>query len=102
MGEGREGGEGGAKEGREGGRWRGGWGRERGSNLHFFHFSLPCQIISYSSVLDSLITRLRFARVDGVVSYTMHAMFWLHDGYRVLQFAHDTNIGGFNSFWNCQ
>ena len=38
------------------------------SNLHFFHFSLPCRIISYSSVLDSLITRLRFARVDGVVS----------------------------------
>ena len=38
------------------------------SNLHFFHFSLPCLIISYSSVLDSLITRLRFARVDGVVS----------------------------------
>ena len=27
------------------------------SNLHFFHFSLPCRIISYSSVLDSLITR---------------------------------------------
>ena len=29
------------------------------SNLQFFHFSLPCRIISYSSVLDSLITRLR-------------------------------------------
>ena len=38
------------------------------SNLHFFHFSLTCRIISYSSVLDSLITRLRFARVDGVVA----------------------------------
>ena len=38
------------------------------SNLHFFHFSLPCRIISYSSVLDPLIIRLRFARVDGVVS----------------------------------
>ena len=38
------------------------------SILHLFHFSLPCRIISYSSVLDSLITRLRFARVDGVVS----------------------------------
>ena len=37
------------------------------SNLHFFHFSLPCRIISYSSVLDALITRLRFARVDGIV-----------------------------------
>ena len=37
------------------------------SNLHFFHFSLPCRIISYS-VLDSLITRLRCARVDGVDS----------------------------------
>ena len=37
------------------------------SNLHFFHFSLPCRIISYSSVIDSLIIRLRFARVDGVV-----------------------------------
>ena len=33
-------------------------------HLHSFHFSLPCRIISYSSVLDSLITRLRFARVD--------------------------------------
>ena len=38
------------------------------SNLHFFHFSVPCRTIPYSSVLDSLITRLRFARVDGVVS----------------------------------
>ena len=38
------------------------------SNLHFFHFSLPCRIISYASIIDSLITRLRFARVDGVVS----------------------------------
>ena len=38
------------------------------SNLHFFHLSLPCRIISYSSVLDSLITRFQFARVDGVVS----------------------------------
>ena len=38
------------------------------SNLLFFHFSLPCRIISYSSVLDSLITRMRVARVDGVVS----------------------------------
>ena len=38
------------------------------SNLHFFHVSLPCRIISPSSVLDSLITIFRFARVDGVVS----------------------------------
>ena len=38
------------------------------SNLRFFHLSLPCRIISYSSVLDSLITRFRFARVNGVVS----------------------------------
>ena len=38
------------------------------NNWHFFHFSLPYRIISYSSVLASLITILRFARVDDVVS----------------------------------
>ena len=37
------------------------------SSLHFFHLSIPRRIISYSSILDSLIARLRFARVDGVV-----------------------------------
>ena len=33
------------------------------SKLNFIHFSLPCRIISYSSVLDSLITILSFAKV---------------------------------------
>ena len=38
------------------------------SNFHFFHVSSSYRIISYSSGLDSLITKFRFARVDGGVS----------------------------------
>ena len=53
------------------------------SNLHFFYLSLHCRIISSSSVLDSLITRLRFARVDGVVSFILFVWLWLPNLYHL-------------------